>query len=279
VQSLRTIRKRIKSVGSTQKITKAMKMVAAAQFRRSQEAAVQARPYAAAIDELVRGLSGAGMTHPLMAVRPVKTRLLVVLSSDRGLCAAFNGNVLREADLEMKRGIPTLLLSAGKRGSAYLNRRYRNQLQVEAGFWTEFQYGKAAALAARLTESFLAGTYDRVDVLYSEFKSVIYQKPVVATLLPIEPPAAGAASADYIYEPSREEILEKLIPRAVTVKFYNACMNSLAGEHGARMTAMDSASRNAEEMIDDLTLKLNRARQATITKELMEIIGGAEALK
>jgi F-type H+-transporting ATPase subunit gamma len=279
--TLRTIRKRIRSVHSTQKITKAMKMVAAARFRRAQAAVEGSRPYAAKADELLGALAPHVPVdvHPLLGARPVAKRLLVVMTSDRGLCGSFNASILRRAERELAGTEPTLLLPLGKKAAAFAAKRRLEGPAAPEAFWGGFSYPRAEALAVSLANGYLDGAYDRVDLLYNEFVSVITQKVTLKTLLPVSVEAVEGQGGDWIYEPSRDGIVRALVPKVLNVRFYAACLNSLASEFGARMTAMDSATRNAGEMIDRLTLHLNRARQATITKELMEIIGGAEALK
>ncbi|HLG20457.1 MAG TPA: ATP synthase F1 subunit gamma [Bdellovibrionota bacterium] len=280
--NLRVIRKRIRTVASTRKITKAMKMVAAAQFRRFEDRVRQATPYAQKLDELLLDLRRSVRTavHPLLEERPVQKRALVVFTSDRGLCGAFNANVLRQLEREMTENPATILVPAGRKGIGYVTRRNYPLLRSVNDLWGKYTFEKAAALADELVQGFVEKKYDRIDLLFSEFRSVISQRPKKMTLAPIAAQQSdGESVLPPIYEPNREEILKALVPRAIRIRFYVAGLNSLASEFGARMTAMDSATRNAGEMIDKLTLDMNRARQATITKELMEIIAGAEALK
>ncbi len=288
--NLRAIRTRIRSVSSTKKITRAMQMVAAARLRRSQESLEKGRPYLRKLEELLgQLLSGlAEERHPLMIPRPVKRRTLVVLSSDRGLCGAFNSSLFRLAEEELKKEDPPKLVLIGKKARTFFKRRKVSEVVEIDSFWTDFAYGKAAGLACGFAEEFLNGEIDQVDLLYNEFISVISQRPTVRTLLPCQPISAKAKDQEapeeeaktlvYTYEPSEKELLAKLTPRAVEVGMYVATLNALVSEHGARMTAMDAATRNAGEMIDRLTLHLNRSRQAAITKELVEIVSGAEAV-
>jgi F-type H+-transporting ATPase subunit gamma len=283
--NLRAIRKRIKSVGETQKITKAMKMVAAARLRRSQERVEQARPYASTINRLLEDLAGSlpETIHPYLTSRPVRKRALVVFSADRGLCGAFNSNLFRAVERELASEIPTTLVLLGRKGSVHFGKRnldiWRN---VDPDFWRKFTHERAAALAAELGRGFLDGEFDRVELLYSEFVSILTQRPKKVTLLPL---SAGEGTGDerrdnaYLFEPGREAIVRALVPKVMEVRFSISCLNSLASEHGARMAAMDMATRNAGEMIDNLTLKVNRARQAMITGELSEIVTSAEAMK
>ena len=279
--SLRVIRTRIKSVGSTQKITRAMKMVAAARLRRSQQAVEQSRPYSKKVEEILNSLlpSVPPNLHPFLEGREVKKRLLVVFSSDRGLCGSFNANLLRQADREMKSEISTTSFVIGRKGAAFSTRRGWSLFKKVEGFWSSFSYLRSAEVVEELSDQFMKGAFDQIDLLFNEFHSVISQKPKLMTLLPLQILKSDAEMKDYKFEPDVETIVRELIPRVIHVRFYGGCLNSLASEYGARMSAMDSATRNAGEMIDHLTLTMNRARQAAITKELVEIISGAEALK
>jgi F-type H+-transporting ATPase subunit gamma len=280
--NLRKIRKRIRSVSSTGKMTKAMKMVAASRFRRGQEAVTQGRPYAEGLSGLLTEVLGGGSIsrHPLFRKGRGKRRLLVVLTSDRGLCGGFNSNLLRSASIEMGSGGSTGLLAVGRKGAAFLARRYPRDLSIEKNFWKDLDWKKAGDFAARLAERCRSGEWGSVDILFSEFRSVISHKPVVLPLLPLRrAKPAGRRKGEPLREPDRDRIVEALAPRVVAARVWWACLNSLASEHGARMTAMDSATRNAQDMIADLTLKMNRARQAAITKDLVEIVSAVEALK
>jgi F-type H+-transporting ATPase subunit gamma len=281
--NLRAIRNRIRSVTSTQKITKAMKMVAAARFRRAQQAVQQSRPYSRKAEELLTPLLAtvSKAAHPYLTERPVQKRALVVMTSDRGLCGSFNHSILRRLEEELRdKGVQTHVVPLGKKAAQFVAKRKISTILKPEGFWTGFTYDRAAALTDELAKAFVEGGVDRVDLLYNEFVSVISQKPKLVTILPlVAPEAAGEGQAETIYEPGLAELVAALVPKMVNVRLYSACLNSLASEFGARMTAMDSATRNATEMIDRLTLHMNRARQATITNELMEIISGAEALR
>ena len=280
--SLRDIRKRIRSVQSTQKITSAMKMVAAARLRRAQDRVQQSMPYAEKIEELLRELASSASSdlHPLLQVRPVNKRLLVVFTSDRGLCGAYNANILRRADKELREDSNLSLLTVGRKAITYFNRRKGNVAESMSDYWKQFSYESASALAKSLAEKFVTEQFDQVDVLFSKFVSVMTQRAELMTLVPIPRRSEEQTEqVDQIFEPDREGIVKELVPRAVDIRLYVASLNALASELGARMTAMDSATRNSEEMIDRLTLDMNRARQSAITTELMEIIGGAEALK
>lgn len=284
--SIRDIRKRIRSVQSTKKITKAMKMVAAAKLRRAQEAAEQSKPYAASINRLLQDLvaQGVGGDHPLLKAREVKKRLLVVFSSDRGLCGAFNSGLLRKVEKELQENtLPTQLVLIGKKATSYFSRKNYPIWKKVDGFWANFSHANASALSQELLTAFTSGEFDRVDLAYNEFISIMSQIPKVETFAPIlmvenEHETQTSTEAAPIFEPNKETILNALLPKAVEVRFYQPCLQSLASEYGARMSAMDSASRNAGEMIDGLTLTMNRVRQANITRELVEIISGAEAV-
>jgi F-type H+-transporting ATPase subunit gamma len=284
--TLRDIQRRIRSVQSTQKITKAMKLVAAAKLRRAQERITAARPYAIKMGELLSGLVGRaeGDAHPLLARRDTGRRRLVVITADKGLCGAFNSNILRAslAFLREVGNVDVTLVVVGKKARDFYRRR---QWQVKGemlGFFDRLAYAHAQELAGGLIRDYLEGEVDEVHLLYNEFRSVAVQRVRRQQLLPIEaqtePPAPGMGG-DYIYEPSAEAILAALLPRHVTTQVFRALMESLAGEYGARMTAMESASKNAKEMIDVLTIQYNKARQERITRELLDIVGGAEALR
>jgi F-type H+-transporting ATPase subunit gamma len=287
--SLKDIKRRIKSVQNTEQITKAMKMVSAAKLRRAQEDILAARPYADRLKEMIAALSAnlSPDDHPLLA-NPETNRIEVLLiTSDRGLCGSFNTHLLRKAErfVEDRPENEVSLNLIGKRADLYFRRRPVSIAASRPFGGKRPEYGFAAALAREIMDSHLEGAPGEVYLIYSVFKSALTQRPVVQKLLPITPPEAAETAheapgmVDYIFEPSEEGVLETLLPKFVEVQVFRALLESAASEHGARMTAMDSASRNAAEMIDSLTLRYNRARQATITKELMEIIGGAEALK
>ena len=281
--SLKDLRKRIGSVRSTQQITKAMKMIAAARLRRAQESAERARPYAAKLSEMfaavVTGLSEEA--HPLLARRDERRVDLIVLTSDRGLCGGYNSNLLRQA--EAFRGEhgdqETSLMLVGRKGVDHYRRRNVALLLERTNVVGERMPEVARALAERVTSRFSGDETDAVYLLYSRFQSAISQVPTVVRLLPVEAPAEATSPVDYIFEPPRAELLARLLPRYVETLLLQALLESIASELAARMTAMDNATRNAGEMIDRLTLSINRARQAAITTELMEIVSGAEALK
>jgi F-type H+-transporting ATPase subunit gamma len=285
--TLRDIRRRIRSVQSTQKITRAMKLVAAAKLRRAQERIVSARPYANKMAELLGNLvSGSdGAAHPLLEQREGPRRQIVIVTADRGLAGAFNSNVLRRAVEFIREGNTTelTLVVVGRKARDFFRRRPYTVKRDMLGFWDRLAYSHAAELADYFMQQYLGGEVDEVHLLYNEFRSVALQRPVRQQLLPIPGVAAtgGAAEAapvDYIYEPGPDAILNDLLPRHVRMQVYRALMESLAGEYGARMTAMEAATKNAKDMIDILTVQYNKARQEKITKELLDIVGGAEAL-
>jgi F-type H+-transporting ATPase subunit gamma len=287
--TLRDIRQRIRSVQSTQKITRAMKLVAAAKFRRAQERIVAARPYASKMAELLGHLvasteSSDGAVHPLLEQRVGPRRLIVIITADKGLAGAFNANIIRRA-LEFIResnATALALVVVGRKARDFYRRRPFTIKRDLIGFWDRLAYSHATELADYFIAEYLAGEVDEVYLIYNEFRSAAVQRPVREQLLPIpraHVEGGGEAPVDYIYEPSPEAILGDLLPRHVRTQVFRALMESLAGEYGARMTAMEAATQNAKEMIDVLTIQYNKARQERITKELLDIVGGAEALK
>jgi F-type H+-transporting ATPase subunit gamma len=289
VPSLRDIRTRIGSVKSTRQITKAMKMVAAAKLRRAQDAILKTRPYAMLLEQTLsrvasRAAAEETVAHPLLAPRAQRTAEVVVITSDRGLAGGFNSNIARRTQRFLTESADRFerveLATVGRKGRDFFRARRLEVRKDFTGVNTDLRYEKAEALAAEYTQRYLDGEVDAVFLAYNEFKSAISQKPVVFQLLPIETePAEAAAGIDFKYEPSREALLADLLPRHVAMQVWRALLESAASEHGARMSAMESATKNAEEMIGALTLQYNRARQAYVTKELMEIVSGAEALK
>jgi F-type H+-transporting ATPase subunit gamma len=288
--TLRDIRRRIRSVESTQKITRAMKLVAAAKLRRAQERIVSARPYAVKMAQLLSSLvrRAEGEAHPLLVRRPAARKRLVIITADKGLCGAFNSNILR-ASLSFLREqgeTSVTLVVVGKKARDFYRRRQYEIKSEMLGFFDRLAYSHAQELAGGLMQEYLSGEVDEVHLLYNEFRSVAVQRVKREQLLPIEsadaPDGQGGgegAAGDYIYEPSPEAILAALLPRHVTTQVYRALMESVAGEYGARMTAMEAATKNAKEMIGVLTIQYNKARQERITKELLDIVGGAEALR
>ena len=287
------IRRRIRSVKSTQQITKAMKMVAASKLRRSQERVLAARPYARTLGATLASVAGrlparddGAPAHPLLAQREEKKVVLVVVTGDKGLCGAFNTNVNRAAGgfLREKRaaGAEVSLVTLGRKAVDFWKRRTVPVLDARPGLFQRFGYETAAEVARSLAARFTGGEADAVYVVHNEFKSVISQVVGTKRLLPIELGELGAsegAGTDYLFEPGPDVILRRLLPRHVEFQLFRVLLESNAAENAARMTAMESATKNAGEMIDSLTLTYNRARQAKITKELIEIVSGAEALK
>jgi F-type H+-transporting ATPase subunit gamma len=284
--TLRDIQRRIRSVQSTQKITKAMKLVAASKFRRAQERILAARPYATKMRELLAGLGGyAGdEPNPLLTRRETGRRRLVIITADKGLCGAFNSNILRES-LRFLRGAAeasVTLVVVGKKARDFYRRRQFAVKSEMLGIFDRLAYAHAQELADELMRDYVAGEVDEVQLMYNEFRSVAVQHPVRQQLLPIETEGDGNGDGpqeEYLYEPGPDAILASLLPRHVTVQVFRALMESAAGEYGARMTAMEAASKNAREMIHLLTIQYNKARQERITKELLDIVGGAEALR
>ena len=286
--NLRDIKRRIKSVKNTQQITKAMKLVSASKLRKAQETIMSARPYALKLMDVLHHLSARCNhdVHPLLDNRDGKRWLILMVTADRGLCGGFNGSITKKAIQVIKDNSDKeiQLITAGKKGHAYFKNKENKILHDHSGWTRDFNYLKAAEISSTLSTLFSEKSIDRAYVLYNEFKSVMQQEVILEQLLPIVPEKldtrkASMSIVDYIYEPEEEAILDTLLERYMTVEVYRAFLESIASEHGARMTAMDSASRNAGEMIGGLTLTYNKARQAYITKELIEIVNGAEALK
>jgi F-type H+-transporting ATPase subunit gamma len=293
--NLKAIRSRIGSVKNTQKITKAMKMVAAARLRRAQQAITELRPYAVKTMEVLSSVAaraGDDEVHPLLARRAAKKVLIVVLTSDRGLAGAFNANINKAAfrkwkDLEAE-GVQVSFAVIGRKARDFFRRRDAKIEFDFTGVFENLSVAKAGEIGRAIVAEYNVDGHDAVYLVYNEFKSAISQKVVFEPLVPITPHAAetteseakaGGASVDFIYEPNKRALLDRLLPMYIEIEVYRALLESIASEHGARMTAMDNATKNASEMINRLTLVYNRARQAAITTELMEIIGGAEALK
>lgn len=285
--TLRDIKRRIRSVQGTQKITRAMKLVAAVKLRRAQARILEARPYAYKLQEVLGSLAlrSDPTRHPLLARRETGKKILIVISGDRGLCGAFNANIIRKS-LEVIRGTKEATLAlilVGRKVRDYYRRR-QNEFVIRstyAGFFDRLAYEHAARIGEDLVKAYLEEDYDEVLLVYNEFKSAAVQRVVVERLLPIEPlpTPPEAPVVDFIYEPSPQEVLERLLPKHVEIQIFRALMESVAAEYGARMTAMDAATKNAEEMIQFLTIQFNKARQDRITKELLDIVGGAEALR
>ena len=282
--SLNDLRRRIRSVRNTQQVTKAMKMVSAAKLRRAQDRVIAARPYAGIFRDLLADVAAAVAgderlgAHPLLARRPEQRVVLVLLTADRGLAGAFNANLPRAAQQFLKeRGAGAARLYAiGRKGRDFFRKRRADLLGERVGISQAARYADAVEIAAELSALFARGETDAVYLLYNEFKSVISQKLTRRRVLPAEMPEGGRR-LDYIYEQPPEQLLASLLPRYVEIEIYHALLESAAAEHAARMTAMEAATSNAGEMIDKLTLYMNRVRQASITKELIEVVSGAAA--
>ncbi|MGE4345063.1 MAG: ATP synthase F1 subunit gamma [Geoalkalibacter sp.] len=286
--NLKEIKKRIGTVKNTRQITKAMKMVSAAKLRRAQDAVVAARPYADKMFDVVASLAMREdpESHPLLLQREKKRALVVLVTADRGLCGGFNANISKTAERFIRKneeGFEQIdLMIIGRKGNEYLKRRPgMNIVKVHENIMGSISYSIAALLGQEIVNQYQEETYDVVYLAYNAFRSAISQEPTFIQVLPVVPREAVEEEAvtDYLYEPDRSEVLKQLLPKNVEVQLFHALLESVASEHGARMSAMDSASKNASEMIGRLTLQYNRARQATITKELMEIISGAESIK
>jgi len=286
--NLKDIKRRIKSVKNTQQITKAMKLVAASKLRKAQKAIQDARPYALKLRDVLNHISARcdSDLHALLNQRDGENILLVVVTADKGLCGGFNGNIIRRAAkvIAENQGKNLSLVLAGKKSKDYFKHRH-TKITHEFIEWTrDFNYAKAQEIGDLLAGMFIDKKVDRIFMVYNEFKSVMQQEVVVEQLLPVVPEPLEAVKEtdhvpEYIYEPDEESILDALLQRYMTVQVYRALLESSASEQGARMTAMDNASRNAGDMINALSLTYNKARQAYITKELIEIVNGAEALK
>jgi F-type H+-transporting ATPase subunit gamma len=283
--SLIDIRRRIRSVKNTQQITKAMKMVATARLRKAQERVVNARPYSRMLREMVANVASAAgaeasTLHPLLAVREEKRVQLVLVTADRGLAGAFNTNLIKAAQqfLAEQPGRITALELYGRKGRDFFRRRDVEVSGEVTGISQAASYDDAEALAAKLMERFTSGEIDAAYIIYNEFKSVLSQQVAVKRILPLELPEEAGAGRDYILEQPPAEFLKNLLPGYVEAQVFEAFLESAAAEHAGRMTAMDSATTNATEVIAKLTLYMNRVRQATITREIIEVVSGASAL-
>jgi F-type H+-transporting ATPase subunit gamma len=284
--TLKIIRKRITSIRNTQQITKAMKMVSAAKLRRAQEAALLARPYADKMNDILINLSArvSRAAHPLLAAREEKRIQLVLVTSDRGLCGGYNANLVRAAEAFIRNhgaGKEILLALVGRKGADYYRRRRGETGERYLNFLATPAEELAAVIAEKLISRFVDGETDAVYLLYSHFRSALSQVPTLEKILPVDLSESQEPEqlTEYLYEPGADELLSSLLPKITEIKIQRALLEATASEHGARMTAMDSATTNASKMMGSLTLQMNRARQASITRELMEIVGTAEALK
>lgn len=287
--TLRDIKNRIKGVKSTQQITKAMKMVAAARLRRAQESVINARPYARKIWEMLSNniTENDLALNPFFVQREIKNIAVVVVTADRGLCGAFNSNLIKESnryinDVLNHANSNVQLFCIGRKGYDYFSKRNFKIYDKELGLFSNLKYAEALRITEKLTSSYLSGLFDRIVIVYNEFKSIIQQKIVVEQFLPInlaENTKEDKSLPNYIYEPNQKFILQQLLPKHLRAQIWRILLESNASELGARMTAMDNATTNAKELIRTLQLKYNKERQAAITKELLEIVGGANALK
>lgn len=289
--SLQSLRRKIASVKNTQKITKAMKMVAAAKLKRAQDRILSSRPYAHQLRDVVRHLAerASPISHPLLRRREGHKTELLVITSDRGLCGAFNANILRQATEFLKehseQGEQVSVSPAGRKGCDFFRRRTWTIRQEWPGIFDRLSFEHALDMGQDIIQHYNDGTFDQLYVVYNEFKSVMQQRVVVEKLLPIESLDEEAdgeptkAVGAYLFEPDEDELLQTLLPKHFQVQAFRVLLESAAAEQAARMTAMDGATRNAGELIQKVTLFYNKTRQAAITKELMDIVGGAEALK
>ena len=293
--SLQSLRRKIAAFKNTQKITKAMKMVAAAKLKRSQDRILAARPYAHKMRGVLRNLSQRvnRSSHPLLQKREGRKVEILVVTSDRGLCGGFNGNIVRKSAEFVRQceaqGLTVNLSIVGRKGRDYFRRRTWTIRQEWTGVFDKLSFEHAIDIGGDLTENFVKGTFDELYVVYNEFKSAIQQRVIVEKLFPIDAETEfgatqseayeSALGGSYLYEPDEGELLSALVPKHFQIQAYRILLESAAAEHGARMAAMDGATRNAGQLIKKVTLYYNKTRQAAITKELMDIVGGAEALK
>jgi len=286
VPTLRVVKKRIRSVVSTRRITKAMEMVAAAKLRKAQQRVEQAKPYARKMDEMLSHLASAAtgeIVHPYFEHRPIKRKTLVVITSDRGLCGSFNTNVIRKTDvwLAEQKDCDVEMVTIGKRGNDYYKRRKWPVVQFFGDWGGVPNYDRTREIMTLLTSRFVTGQTDQITLVFTRFISMVRYQVLAEAYLPIASPSLkeGERVGEYIFEPTPEEIYSALMPGYATTKLVTAIVESFASEHGSRMIAMGGATKNAGEMIQSLTLDYNKARQAQITKEILEVVSGAEALK
>jgi F-type H+-transporting ATPase subunit gamma len=282
--SLKQIRRRIASVKSTQQITKAMKMVAAAKLRRAQENILKARPYSLKLRDVIRDLGGHTERdrHPLLALREPKYVGIVVVTADRGLCGSFNSNIIRQAKevIDSQDAEDIKLVTVGRKGYDFFRKRGYNIVQHHIELFRDLEFGSAVTIGEALTHMYVKQALDRVFLVYNEFKSALQQFVIVEQILPIVPEEPQVEfTYDFIFEPSADEVLDGILPLYVNLQLWRVLLESNAAEQGARMTAMENATDNASEMIEALTLQYNKARQAAITNELLEVVSGAEGLR
>jgi F-type H+-transporting ATPase subunit gamma len=286
--TLRDIKRRINAVKNTKQITKAMKMVAAAKLRKSQARMLEMRPYADKMNSAIARLTADGESrHPLLTPRPRKTIEVMVMTSDRGLCGAFNSNILKTAakfiSEQRQDGFNISVSVIGKKAFDYFKRRSAAIRESWIGLSGKMVYSDAQKIAINIIDNYMNETLDEIFLIYNEFKTVMTQKVSIVKILPLasieKPEEITGLLTSFIYEPSRKDILNQFLPKNIEIQIYRAVLESQASEEAARMTAMENATQNADEMISKLTLQYNKARQASITKELMDIVGGVEALK
>ncbi len=282
--NLKEIRNRITSIGSTMQITSAMKMVSAAKLKKAQDAITAMRPYSSKLTELLQNLSAtldsdAGGDYSTQ--REISKVLIVVVTSNRGLCGGFNSSVIKETVTNIEsnyNNVSVDLLTIGKKGNDILSKDY-NVVEANNEIFDDLTFDNVAVVAQKLMDLYVDGSYDKIEIIYNRFKNAATQIPTVEQFLPIQPIEGDAnVNQDYIFEPSKEEIVLELIPKSLKTQLYKSIRDSFAAEHGARMTAMHKATDNAKELRDELLLTYNKARQAAITNEILEIVGGAEAL-
>jgi len=290
--SLKEVRTRIESVKSTQQITSAMKMVAASKLRRAQNAILQLRPYASKLQEILQNLTASleGSDEGVYSdIREGGKVLLVVISSNRGLCGGFNSNIIKETINQLNTTYRELLeagnvdlMTVGRKGSEFFVKNKFNVVSVEDEIFNDMSFANVSELAQQLMDDYLQGKYDKIEIVYNQFKNAAVQNLLVEQFLPVEAVESELEdniAVDFLFEPDKEQIVSELIPRSLKIQFFKAVLDSYASEQGARMTAMHTATENASELIKELKLTYNKARQADITKEILEIVSGAEALK
>jgi F-type H+-transporting ATPase subunit gamma len=282
--NLKEIRNRITSIGSTMQITSAMKMVSAAKLKKAQDAITAMRPYSSKLTELLQNLSAtldADAGGAYSSQREVSKALIVVVTSNRGLCGGFNSSIIKETIKNIEENYSDIsvdLLTIGKKGNDILSKTY-NVIENNNGVYDDLSFDNVAVIAENLMSLFVDGNYDKIEIIYNRFKNAATQIPQVEQFLPIKPVEGDVnTNSDYIFEPGKEEIVLELIPKSLKTQLYKAIRDSFAAEHGARMTAMHKATDNATDLRDELLLTYNKARQAAITNEILEIVGGAEAL-
>lgn len=283
-KGLRDLRRRIRSVQNMKQVTRAMEMIAAANLKRSEQAAIASRPYSEKIREVISSIaaSGGGVRHPMLVKREVKKTGYLVITSDRGLAGGYNANVLRKltTTLRERHASPDeyVLLVIGRKGRDFCNRRGLKILQEVTGLPDMPKFADIKKITAAAVNGYANGDFDELNLIYNEYRNPLIQVPVIKTLLPLSKEEFAESKAKYEYEPSAEAVLEELLPKYAETMIYSAMLEAKASEFGARMTAMGNATKNAQKMIDTYTLEYNRARQAAITQEIMEVVAGANAL-